>query len=198
MRARLRAFWLLVNLWATAEFIRFKSRVRRALGVRAAGMHAIWDIRHYSKDGELLFGQVAHNMLHDEGEEFIVDVVFDETQSVPANYYIGLDARASLAEADALTDLVSEPSGNGYAREAVASDNTDFTNSQDSGDWQALTKTVTFTASGGSIGAVTKAFLTTVSTGTAGVLISSVALSQSRTLADGESLDVSMYIKLSE
>ena len=70
--------------------------------------------------------------------------------------------------------------------------------SQESGDYQAKTKTVTFTADGGSIGPVTKMFLCDVASGTAGLLIASRALSQERTLSDGESLECSFYVKFSE
>jgi len=160
-------------------------------------MHWMFLIRHRDRLGRILAEEVLENMLHDEGEQFLCQVAFSEEQSVPANYYVGLDNRGSLAEADNLAALSGEPSGNGYSRQAVASDNTDFTVSQESGDYQALTKTVTFTASGGSIGPVTKMFLATSSDGS-GKLIASVALSQSRTLADGESLECSMYIRFSE
>ena len=173
--------------------------VRTLLGMpRPVGLHSMWTVRHRDAEGRLLWAGFGHNMLHDEGEKFILDVAFSEAQSVPSAYYIGLDARTSLAEADTLASLSGEPSGNGYARQAVNSDGTDFTIEQISGDWQAKTKTVTFTASGGQIGPVTKAFLCTVASGTSGKLIQSVALSQSRTLQSGESLNVSMYLRLSE
>ncbi|MBN1605869.1 MAG: hypothetical protein JW940_04515, partial [Polyangiaceae bacterium] len=72
------------------------------------------------------------NIFHDDGEELVCKIVFDETVTVPASYYIGLDNRASLAEADALSGMTSaEEDGTGYARQAVASNNTDFTVSQD-------------------------------------------------------------------
>lgn len=187
----LRLGWMLVLLW-------LKARARRALGIRRPFAHSIWTVRHLDAQGRLLWADCGHNMLHDEGEHFFCDVIFNETQSVPAAYYLGLDNRASLAEADTLASLSGEPSGNGYARQPVNSDDTDFTVSQESGDFQAKTKTVTFTASGGSIGPVTKMFLCTVVSGTEGVLIASRALSQERTLADTESLECSMYVKFSE
>lgn len=174
--------------------------VRAMLGIpRAVNLHSMWTVRHTDARGRLLWAGFGRNMLHDEGEQFILQVVFSEVQTPPAAYYIGLDARTSLAEADNLAALVDEPPGTyGYARKAVNSDATDFTISQESGDYQALTKTVTFTAAGGAIGPVTKAFLCTVVSGTSGKLIQSVALSQSRTLQSGESLNVSMYLRLSE
>ena len=204
MHAELReAYWktrMAIQAWSWAVRYRLLKAVRRMLGMptRRAGIHGIVRVEHRDRFSRLLWGEVGHNIFHDEGEEWLLDVAFTETASVPAAFYIGLDNRGSLAEGDALTDLSGEPSGNGYARKAVNSDDTDWTVSQDSGDYQALSKTVTFTASGGSIGPVTKGFLCTVATGTSGVLINSKALSQERTLASGESLNVSMALKASE
>lgn len=166
-------------------------------GLAVRGVHAEALVRHRGVGGDVLFEETVHNIWHDEGEEWMVKTCFTEEDSVPANFYMGLDSRTSLAEADGLSDLTDEPSGNGYARAAVASDDTDWTASQDAGDWQVASKTVTYTASGGSI-AADNVFLTDVSTGSTGDLFLSLALSQSRTLADGESLDVTVTIKVSE
>lgn len=160
---------------------------------------AFWNVEHKDRDGKLLFAEYgAPNMTHDLGEQFLLQVCFDEQASVPASYYIALDNRASLAEADVIATMeTDESSGNGYARVAIASDDTDWTVSKPNGDYQALSKTVTFTADGGAIGPELNLSLVTVAAG-AGVLISSKALSQSRTLADGESLDASILFKFTE
>jgi len=173
--------------------------VQRALGLpRPVNAHSIWTVRHLDAQGRLVWADAGHNILHDQGEQFFCQALFTEEATVPENYYLGLDNRTSLAETDTLSSLSGEPSGNGYSRKAVASNATDFTVSQESGDYQAKTKTVTFTASGGSIGPVTKMFLCDAASGTTGKLIASRALSQSRTLADGESLECSFYIRFSE
>ena len=153
--------------------------------------------RHYDREGRLLWEETVHgNLLHDEGEEFISKAWASEELSVPANFYMGLDARSALAEGDSMA-VSGEPSGNGYARRTVASDNVDFTVSQDSGDWQVATKTVTFAASGGAWSEVKNMFLATTSDDS-GKLIASEALTTPRTLQDGDSLEASMIIKLSE
>ena len=64
----------------------------------------------------------------------------------------------------------------------------------DAGDYQATSKQLTFTASGGSIGPVTYAVIATTSDNT-GQLLAYAALSQSRTLASGESLTVTYRLK---
>jgi hypothetical protein len=130
--------------------------------------------------------------LHTEGLQFILEVAFSEEQSVPANFYIGLATDTSLAEDAALTDL-TEVSGTGYARQTVASNNTDFTSaSTGTNDRKMTTKTVTFTAGGTWTGAKT-VFLAT-SSDSSGKLIASAALSETRTLSDGDTLQVAIEI----
>ncbi len=193
--ARLKVLMVLfaARIWAV-------TKVKRLLGLKpAAHMYSFWTVRHRDAQGRLIYADFGPNIFHDEGEEFAVKALFTEEESVPANYYLGLDNRSSPAEGDALADLSGEPSGNGYSRVAVASDATDFTAQQDGGtsDWEAVTKTCTFTADGGSIGPVQQMFLATSSDGT-GKLICTRALSQSRTLADGESLACTLTVRIGE
>ena len=156
-----------------------------------------WSVKHI-RNGEVIWeDEYNENILHDEGEQFILQVVFDETASVPANYYVGVDARASLAEEDNLAAVSGEPSGSGYSRQAIASSVAGWTISQVGGNYQAASATATFTASGGDWTAVTKMFLATSSDGS-GKLIASVALSSSRTVLNGDSLTTSLTITLSE
>jgi len=155
-----------------------------------------WTFRHIGRDGELLDEWDQFNALADEGEEHMLDVTLRGATKTN-NFYLGL-YNDTPAETDGLTDLTGEASGNGYSRQTIEGNNTGWpTLAKDSGDYMASSKTVTFTASGGSIGPVTYAVLATSSDNT-GKLIAYVALSQSRTLADGESLQCSMTVKLSE
>lgn len=195
-------------------------------GMSQLGPRNLWDVRHLSPAGtakwfrfvgyearhcrrvlrvpcnfysgpDVKWEQLRRpNIWHDEGEQDMCEVYFEDAAG-NATLYLGLDARASLAEADTLTSLTSEPSGNGYARQTITAA-TDWTVSQDSGDYQAASATQTFTASGGAWGAVTKMFLCDVSTGTAGLLLCSLALTASRTLQDGDSLQADITIKISE
>lgn len=134
------------------------------------------------------------NALADEGEQDILEVYF-QAATAPTNFYIGL-VNDTPVDTDTLATLAGEPSGNGYARQLVERSGTGWpTEGLDGGDYQITSSTETFTASGGSIGPVTYAFLTTVLSGTTGLFLVYNALTTSRTLADGESLDVSMDIK---
>ncbi|MBD3348922.1 MAG: hypothetical protein GF400_06960, partial [Candidatus Eisenbacteria bacterium] len=76
-----------------------------------SGLSTFWKVRH-RRGCKVLGYECGRNLWHDDGEEFLVKVVFTEEVSIPANFYIGLDARASLAEADSLSSLSGEPSGN--------------------------------------------------------------------------------------
>ena len=130
--------------------------------------------------------------LHKDGIQWLLEVAFTEEQSVPANFYIGLATDASLAETASLGDQ-TEVSGTGYARQTVASNNTDITSaSTGTNDYKVTTKTVTFTAGGTWTGAKT-VFLATTSNDT-GVLIASEQLSETRTLLNTHTLTVSIAI----
>lgn len=188
--------WLMrQKVSALMAFRSFVIRARKHLGIQQPAFHSYFHFQHRDANGKVIWEEFIHNVVHDEGEQYILEVVFTEIQSPPFNYYIGLDNRVGISEADNLGSLVDEPTGiNGYARQDVRSDDTGFTVAQVGGAYQALTKVVTFTATGGSWGPVDKAFLTTT-IGAGGKLICTAALSEDRTLIDGETLDVSMYIQ---
>jgi hypothetical protein len=134
--------------------------------------------------------------IHQEGLTYMLNVSFRATAQA-ANTYIGLCTDASLAENATLASL-TEVAGTGYARIAVATDDTDFPTSQTTGtnDWQVVTKQVTFTGgAGGWTGAVT-AFLCTAASGTSGSLIASAQLWSTRTLASGDTLKITFTITL--
>lgn len=154
----------------------------------------VWHLKHRDRDGNVIWEEHKENALADEGEQDILEV-FYRAAAAPTEFYIRLFNDTPI-ETDGLTDLIGEPSGNGYAAQLVERSAVGFpTSALDAGDWQIASKTVTFTASGGAIGPVTHGVLATTSDNT-GRLNSFVALSQSRTLADGESLDVTITIKL--
>lgn len=136
----------------------------------------------------------TQNALADEGEEDILDVYF-RGATAPSNFFLGL-VNDTPVETDGLTDLTGEPSGNGYSRQTIPATAVGWpTLALDSGDFQADSTVETFTASGGSIGPVTYSFLATTVDNT-GVLVAYVALSTTRTLTDGDSLDVDYNVKL--
>jgi hypothetical protein len=129
----------------------------------------------------------------------MIECSFSEQQTPPANFYIGLCEDASIADDASLGDL-TELVGEGYDRQAVASNGVDFTSADDGADgWQVTTKTVTFTAdtdSGGAWNTAKKAFLATTIDDT-GMLIGWMNLNGATgyTLSDGQHVDVQMVLR---
>jgi hypothetical protein len=154
----------------------------------------IFQWTHLDASGNVLDQWTTTNGLADEGEQLFLNCTLIAT-GCPTTFYLRL-FNDTPAETDTLADLTGEPSGNGYAAIEVTRDATGWpTLALDTGDYQATSKTVTFSASGGSWGPVTYAVLATTSNNT-GKLVSYTALSTSRTLANGESLQVTYKLKL--
>jgi len=145
------------------------------------------------------------NILHKQGEEFLLKSIFFDKTIIPENFYIGLDARPGINTTDTLRQIVAEPSSNNYNRQMVQH-----------GDWAVATdSTGTFVAKSGTIifsaisstevgwGPVLNIFLTTTnerctpsSINCPGYLISSARLSDSISLNSGESVVIEMSISL--
>ncbi len=170
---------------------------KSASGSQAASIREIgeFELVAYNAQGQEIWRETAKNNLADGGEQMFLDVGL-RAGTAPTNYYIAL-YNDTIVDTDTLSTVTGEPSTNGYARSLVERSATGWpTLALDSGDYQATSSTETFTASGGSWGPVTYAALVTASSGTTGTLVSYAALSQSRTLASGESLQVTYRVKL--
>jgi hypothetical protein len=145
----------------------------------------IIEISHYSKNNELLWTQHnISNILHNSGKEFILKTLFTGEESIPNDYYVGLDSRSTLSTGQTMSSL-SEPSGNGYTRQTVSSTG-DFNYNDD--DILVLSGLLTFVCTSGSY-SVKNVFLTNEPDNT-GFLISSLVLSEARTLTAGETITI--------
>lgn len=179
-------------------FVSGLQETQAALSARYVG---VWEFTHRAQDGTVLWHDVLHNALVDVGEQRLLEIYFrDASEAGTTTYYVSLsDASSpcSIAETDSLTTAnTGEPSANGYARQQITRDATGWpTSALDAGDWQLTSTTETFSASGGSWGPVNCAVLQTTVDNT-GDHVAFVALSQARTLNSGESLDVSLKVKL--
>lgn len=178
--------------------------------------HSIWTVRHWRKINgiwQLIWEEpdgIDRNILHDTGEIAMLSAFFATGMSLygapQANHYLGLDKRASLAEDDTL-DTLDELSKTGYERKALISSGTGvsgqaFYINQPAAYYRADSATVTWTAGEDWAEVVKNIFLATdltaVEDGDGNHLISSLALSADRLLLDGDKLEGSMYIGLSE
>ncbi len=177
--------------------------------------HSGWTVRHWRQINgiwTLIWEDIAidRNILHDTGEQAILSAFFATAYSnfgaPPANLYLGLDKRASLAEANTLATL-EEITKSGYERKALISGGTgaagqDFYINQPAAYYRAESKTVTWTAGENWVNALKNIFLctdlTAVTDGDGDHLVCSLALSADRTLLNGDKLEGSMYVGLSE
>lgn len=163
------------------------------------GLMKVLEIKHLDVDGKVLWeADNLINMLHAEGEAFILKTMFTGEETVPVNYYLGLDNRSSLSRSDTLsTVIITEPSTtNGYLRSALPSSGS-FTVALDSSGnvYEASGPIAAFSATGGNWGPVTNLFLTTTA-GTSGSLISSVPLSSSINVTDGQTINLRISLTL--
>jgi hypothetical protein len=157
----------------------------------------IGNIEHRDKDGKLLWqDRDGANALVDQGEEYFLKVGLGGA-TMAATTYLGLSQsnEATLGETITLAGI-NEVAGTGYARGSITSNLTDWTASLNSGDWQMLSKQITFTATGGTWSAALSLFLATSADGS-GKVLSTKDLSMSRTLASGDTLKCTLTLKLS-
>lgn len=154
------------------------------------------EIELVHKDGSIAWKKYdLGNVLHFSGENFLLQGLFANNGTViPANYYIGLDARETVSASDSMSDLIDEPIGNGYLRQPVSSQS-GFTIRNFDGVYKALSNIVTFSAVGGDYNSTAKnIFLATATSG--GTLISSVSLNQDVDLGEGESVNMRITMTL--
>ena len=145
----------------------------------------ILEITHRSVNNEVLWTQHnITNIVHTSGFEFILKTLFTGEESIPNDYYVGLDSRSTLSTGQTMSSL-SEPSGNGYTRQTVSSTG-DFNYNDD--DILVLSGLLTFVCTSGSY-SVKNVFLTNEPDNT-GFLISSLVLSEARTLTAGETITI--------
>jgi hypothetical protein len=185
-----------------ADTIGFDKKSDLAEPVQLASVQetGIWTLTWRDAQGNVKATEVLHNTLSRVADQRMLELQFRGGAAPGASYYIGLaDATnpCSITKTDSTaTAWTGEPSGNGYARVAVSKDGTGWpTSAASSNDWHIVSKVVTFTSTG-TIGPVNCALLSDQASGTAGDWHAWVALSQARTMANGESLDCSLDITL--
>ena len=159
----------------------------------------IEEIRHLDKEGEIIWSaRELLNTFHNDGEEFMLKALFSGELDIPDDYYFGLDKRTTIRIGDNLVSLLDEPENefNGYARQPIAASG-QFVVDTTSDHYYARGPILHFSASGGSWGPVRNLFLsTTRQSDYGGYLLASVPLSQTITVADGESISVRMGLSL--
>lgn len=161
--------------------------------------HVVWA----SGEGELLvpvgsaeYWDLLHdqlwkpNFLANQGEADMLDVYFDD-QDVRTSLFLRL-YNDTVEETDTLATITGEVTGDGYGPITVTR-GTDWSAPTAGGGTDMATKT--FTAEGAWTDA-TFLVVATVGTGTSGLLIAANALSETRTLADTDTLDIDLNVTL--
>jgi len=128
----------------------------------------------------------VQNIFHASGQYFFLEILFKNFKN-PTTYYLGLDNRNSLTLNNTLLSLEEEPVGKGYARQGVSLNNFSVSVGQN-GNYKASGPTVTFNATTDTWGPVQNIFLTNVSSGTDGYLISSARLLDQVTVTPADSI----------
>lgn len=138
------------------------------------------------------------NIIHLAGREYLIKAAFSNNGSlVPSNYYLGLDARDTLAAEDQMVDILDEPTTGGYIRQPLPTDGTGFTITNVSGVYKALSQIATFSATGSGWGPVKNMFLTTQSDNS-GILISSLGLTSPVTTVSGDTISIQIQMSLQD
>jgi hypothetical protein len=159
----------------------------------AESWHGVYHFECRDSAGNIKWQETRRNALANEGQQEMLGVYLQGT-TAPSAYAIGLTSM-TFAKTTTYATITNEPSGNGYARQTINRDGTAAgwpTLALDVGDYQAISKAVTFTSTG-TIGPVTSAFLVSA---TNNKLISYTALSTSRTLSTGDTLQITYKVKL--
>ncbi len=136
-----------------------------------------------------------HNFLADEGEQQILDVYF-RGATPPASFYLRLYNTTPTETSTLAAIAANEVTGTGYAPLALARNSTDWpTLGLNAGDYRVTSAAKTFTAGGVWTDATTMVLAT--SADSSGKLVAARALSATRTLQPGDTLQITYSLTLS-
>jgi len=156
---------------------------------------AIWDVVHKNKGGKVLNEFTKSNFLTNLGEKLVLLCLF-RAEQVPDFFSLGL-FYGTLTEESTLIQVPNEPFGNGYSRQQLLRQASDFPSIllDEDGDYILYSKTLTITASGGTIGPVNGAFLVVTDTDDVETMIAVMSMPTTMTIQDAETLTFTIKIK---
>lgn len=164
------------------------------------GILKLIELQHVDFDGKIISKQEnILNLLHQTGEQFILQAVFTGgkiSSVIPDFYYLGLDNRQNIAASDTISNIIGEPTSNGYSRQQISS-NGDFAINVNQSHFLATSPIVAFRATTNSWGPVSNLFLTTKNDNT-GILISTVVLASPISLSAGQSVTMRIGLALKD
>lgn len=142
------------------------------------GLVKLIELKVVDLEGNVLFKKEnINNVLHYGGQDLILSCMFDTT-SVPAEYFVGLDSRPTIAVSNTMATIQTsglEPNGYGYSRQTLVRGTSNLVVNSSAQPPKVTSSTITFSATGGSYTA-TDMFLCTALTGysSSNILISTV------------------------
>ena len=164
------------------------------------GIMKLLELQIRDTDGNVLSEQKnLLNILHQEGEEYLLRAAFTGgriSDVIPEFYYLGLDNRQIVTAENTIDDLIGEPSGGGYQRQAINSSG-DFSVNFEGSNFRAVSPIVAFRSTSSSWGPVTKLFMSDQE-GSGGSLITTVALQSPISLDPGQSVTMRIAMQLKE
>lgn len=126
------------------------------------------------------------NTIVGAGAEAFLRALFRDEATTPATYYLGL-TNSAYTFSSVLADVDDgEPSGNGYARQALNKDTTDWAVAAVGGQWRARSISVTFTASGTWSPNWTRMFIASAASGGVGTLFALSGARSAQTVESGQ------------
>ena len=154
-----------------------------------------WNIKHI-RNGEVIWEDTKKNFLANQGAEAILEYFYRSNSSyAPSQFYVRL-CNYTPVVTDTLSTIQNEATGNGYAAQALAASTVGFPTKDTApdGNIRLTSALVSFTASGGSIGPVTTAYLAT-SSDNSGKLIAFLPLALTRTIISGDTMTMNIFIE---
>ena len=164
------------------------------------GILKILEVQHLDVKGNVLWeDKNIRNFLHQDGEEYMLRAAFTGgrvSTIIPDSYYLGLDNRLAVNTDQQISDLIGEPSSNGYERQAVNSSG-DFAINFEQDHFIATSPIVAFRSTTGDWGPVSNLFLTDKEDNS-GFLISTAVLNTAITVSVGEQVTMRIGMQMKD
>lgn len=164
------------------------SKVVNSDGIKVGG---IFQFECFDKDGNLKWSENQHNMVVNAGLDALLDIMFHATTQI-TTWYVGLKGTGTIAAGDTLlthtgwTEITAY-TGTRQAYVEAASSSQSMTNSASPASF-AITGTAT----------VAGAFLASATSGTTGTLFAAVDFAAARSVANGDTLNVTYTLGASD
>lgn len=161
------------------------------------GLIKILEIQHIRNNEVIWENKNLYNTVHLLADEYMLKCLFvNDGTLLPTSYYLGMDNRTTVATTDTITDLVDEPSSNGYQRQSLGIED-GWTVQYASGAYRAIGDIITFNATGGGYGPLRQLFLTN-KIDNSGVLLATVPLTGVLNMSSGDSINLRMSLSLKD